>query len=44
MEAIAKALERHFKEIGRYNQQGTEQNFLTKGESSVPPIKVNETF
>lgn len=44
MEAIAQAFREHFKEIGVYNSNGIEGQYIPKGESTVPPMKVNQTY
>ena len=44
MNAITQALEEHFKKVGSYNAKGRDSQYLPKGESSVPPMRVNETF
>lgn len=44
MEAIAMAAQEHFKEVGAYDAKGNEGQYKSKGESTVPPMRVNNTF
>jgi hypothetical protein len=44
MEAIAQAIKEECKKVGAYDSSGIEGQYISKGESAVPPMKMNQTF